>query len=222
MGGHVLLGTGIAPSFGGHKNQPSKWRHYVGGTAFLMASALFCFGWAGIPLNNIYYVDGFPQAVPTTDGWRSSRYGWSWWTIWMLGLNFLMPYFLSAALVNNKVPEYARIHYWLGGIMILLNVIIFLMLSVQWLFFCNGGSTYYASACNNIRWCCVHFAASPSAAQWCPNTMSCDPNFTTADLSRTLEFFVCWLFSILFVLWSWAHRRVNRDLRNYGVFGEKI
>jgi hypothetical protein len=217
----ILLGTGITPSFAKEaKGQPTGARHYVGGIVFVMASMLFCFYWCGFPLSNIYFTDGYTRfgTPPSPNNWESSRYTWLYWCVWLVTLNLLLPYLLSAALLNNTVPEYAKFHYWISFVFIWLNIINWIMLSIIWLFFCNGSGTYGNSACNSIYWCCVYFAASPTASQWCPNVGPCIPDVTS--LARNDEFFQAWLFAALFILWSWGHRKVARDLSEHGCFVE--
>jgi len=95
------------------------------------------------------------------------------------------------------------------------------MLSIQWLFFCNSSGSYYDVSCNDIRWCCVYFAASPLASTFCPNAAPCDPAFTSGDLHRNDEFYQAFLFSIFWSFISWGFRRLTKELTANGVFRER-
>lgn len=197
-------------------------RHFVGGTLFIMASMLFCWYWVAFPLSDMYFVDGYTRigTPPAPNNWKSSRYSWEWWHIWLLGLNMLLPYLLASAMLNNELPEWSRIHYFCARILLLVNTWAFVGLSVQWLFLCNNSLVPWATACNDKRWCGVYFASSVSAAEWCPNTTPFFPDVTGDQLSRSGEFFQAWLFSLLFILWALAHRAVNAGLRQSGMFQE--
>jgi hypothetical protein len=222
----MLLGTGISPSMDKSavaSGQQTSTRHYVGGVVFVMANMLLCFYFVAFPLNNMLFTCGYtqPGTPPSPGPWNCSRYTWQWWTVWLLTLNLLLPYLLSAALLNNTVPEYSRFLYWISWFMIWFNIAVLAMLLVQWLFFCNSGSSYYNSACNDIRWCCVYYAASPTASTWCPNTTPCIPNFGSGNLQRSDEFFQAVLFAGFWTLLAWAHRRLTKDLILQGVFMEQ-
>lgn len=222
----LLLGTGISPSVASSAADVpgyAKGRHYVQGTLFIMANMAICFYWAGFPLNNIYYACGYTQfgTPPAPGPWNCARYSWSWWTVWMLTLNLLLPYLLSAALLNNSVPEYARVLYWLSWFFIWYNLAILAMLLIQWLLMCNSSSSYGNTACNDIRYCCDFFGASATAATWCPNQSPCVPNVNTGDLQRSDEWFQMVIFSGIWTLLSWAFRRITKDLMQKGVFAEE-
>ncbi len=213
---YTIIGTGVAPSFSPtvHPKGAAKPRHYVVGSMFAMAFALCCFYWIAFPVNNMKITHG-PQQVNHID-WRSSRYTWGWANVYILVvLNLLLGYLWAAALLNNTVPEFAKLHKWVAKIFLVLNFVVFLMLSFQWLFYCNTGGSA-ASPCNDARWCCVHFGSNAEASHWCPNTNPCVPDVTA--IHRNDEFFQTWLFSIFFVLWSWAHASINKDFWREGVF----
>jgi hypothetical protein len=190
-------------------------RHYVGGTLFLFASVLFCWYWTAFPLNHVRFTHEYPQMglEPGPGPLKSSRYGLEWWLVWVLGLNWLLPYAWGAALLHSNYTEVAKLHLFVSRVALLLNLLALAVLSVSWFFLCNHGYVPYSTACNDLRWCCVNFPSD-----WCPNVGPCTPDVLASDLVRTGEFFQMWLFSLLFFLWALAHRTVNVDLRDYGVF----
>lgn len=216
-----LLQTGISPDLVGTTppGQP-KPRYYVHGTLFIMANMIICFYFVAFPLQNMYFACGYTaySTPPSPGPWNCARYTWQWWTIWLLTLNLLLPYLMSAALLNHKVPEISRFLYWISWLFVWLNIIILAMLLVQWLLFCNSSGSYYNTACNDIRWCCVLFSASPTAASWCTNGSPCVPN--PSSLQRSDEFFQAVIFSAVWSVLAWAFRRMTKDLTQKGVFAE--
>jgi len=119
----------------------------------------------------------------------------------------------AAALLHSNVTELSKLHLWVARVALLVNLVLVALLVVSWFFLCNNGYVPFSTACNDLRWCCVNF---PSP--WCPNVGPCTPNVFASDLVRTGEFFQMLIFSILFFLWALAHRTVNVDIRDYGVF----
>jgi hypothetical protein len=193
----------------------------VQAVVFLFANMILCFLWVAIPLNNMYFACGYTEFASARPGpWNCSRYFLPWWTVWLLTLNLLLPYLLSVALLNNGVPEYAKFLYWLAWFMIWYNIIVLLMLLFEWLLYCNGSGSYANTACNDIRWCCVYFSASPTAATWCPNQSPCDPAVSSGNLTRSTEWLITVIASAVWAVLSWAFRRLTKDLMMKGVFGE--
>ena len=211
------IGTGIPASFGKRDFQsPAKRGHYITGVFFVMASMFLYFHWVAFTLTNSPHVDGNTQHGPPSDGIpKSNRYEWEWWTIWLLTLNLLLPYLLAASLLNNTTTEYIKLHYSFSRyIGVGLNFIVFALLTVQWLIWCNGASGAQFSVCNDARWCCAH-----NDAEWCPNVV-CNPAVSTGDLRRSNVGFNHWLFSLLFLLHGLFSRGINSYLRNKGLFFE--
>lgn len=214
------ISSGVAPRFVPKGKHNNLWNKLILGVVFLIASSLFCWYWTGFPLNNMQFEYGFLRANtdrhPTQ--FRSSRYTWEWWSVWLLNLNWLLPYLLAASLLNNSTPDVAWAHRNVSTLGLLLNLAVFAMLTVQWFVFCNNAS-YPGHACNDRRWCCVNYA-NTEGAFWCPNTNAthCTIAITGSELTRSDPFFQAWLFSILFFLWAWTHKVIGRKLYNDGVF----
>lgn len=218
-----LIGTGISPKqIDSGNGIRVKYRHFVGAALFTMASLLFCWYFVSFPLQNLKFTHGYPRfgTPPSPNSFRSDRYTWGWVFIYiMTALNVMLPFLLSAALMNNTMPEISKLHYFFSRITALLSIVCFIGMSVVWLFFCNRYFPDY-SFCHDPRHCCVYFASTLENTKWCPNTVPCDPNVTSGQLTRTDEFFQVWLFSLLFSFWALGHRAVNKDMRGYGMWRE--
>ncbi len=209
-----LIGSGIAPSFAKDEHPPGAAhpRHFVTGTLFAIAFGIFCFYLIAFPINNLRIAHEY-QITGTFLSSRFTLFGW--WPIYLLSLNLLLGYLWTASLLNNNVPEFSKMHAWIAKWSIVFNFVEFVLLTVIWLFYCNSGYTA-ASPCNDIRWCCAFFATS----SWCPNITPCAPDIVSSQLMRNDEFFQIWLWSLIFIFWSFAHRSVNKSFREAGVFKE--
>lgn len=198
-----------------------KWRHYVEATLFLLANIVFIWYWVGFPLNNSYYLNGYPRfgTPPSPNNYLSSRYSYEWWCQWLVGLNIILPFLFSDALLYNNLREFADLHYHCSRFAQFYNLVVFIMLSINWLLFCNSGSFPNFTMCSSPVWCCVYFASSFQDSMWCPNVTPCVPNVTS--LSVTSAFFQTWLFSLLFILWSFLHEGINSRFTTYSVFRSK-
>lgn len=223
-----LIGTGATPqsrSVSASERQIGsrvKYRHFVGTTLFIIASAVFCFYFIAFPLVKLRFTHGYPRfgTPPSPNIFKSDRYTWGWVFIYLLtAVNLMLPYLLAIAVVNNTMPEISKLHYFITRISIVLSMIVFIGLSVSWLLFCNRFFPQY-SYCHDLDWCCAYFSSSVEASQWCPNTTPCMPDVTSRMLSRPDAFFQTWLFSLLFAFWGLAHRAVNIDLKGYGLWRE--
>lgn len=193
-----------------------KSRHYAQTAAFIFCSALFCFCYFAFILLALQFQNGYTNVGNAPPGiWNSARYNWQWWAVWCLSLNLLLPYMLAMALCNNTMSEYADLHGTVAQISYITNIFAFIILSGSWFFACNTGWSAYDSSCNDVRYCCVFFADNPG---WCPNFNFCTPNVSASQLMRSSPFFGAWLFSLLFLLWTWGHLKINRAMRRRGLF----
>ena len=114
--------------------------------------------------------------------------------------------------MNNGIEEYGRMHRFLSTFNVASNFVIFIFLTIMWIFFCDNGGSGAMSACNDYRWCCVYF---PSV--WCPNTIPCTPAVTAAELSRNGEMWQHWFLCIPFFVLAWWSITYNDDLREFSV-----
>lgn len=207
------IGRGVSP-----KQQPPPsggdvpLRRYVTATLFLLMNMAVSFYWTAFPLVNSIFYDGHPHAgtPPSPGPHMSARYTWDWWMVWLLGLNIFVPFLFALALTNNSIEEYTRLHRFFSQMAMILNLVVAIMLSVQWLFGCNGTTRWFGNQCSDYRWCCVNF---PSV--WCPNTTPCTPAVT--DLYRNSEQLQHWVFSFVFGVLAFWNASINKDLREFGV-----
>jgi hypothetical protein len=216
------IGVGYSPVFlapiESYDAVRAKTRHFVQATAFNMLSMLFCVLYFGLVLLPTQFQDGYINVGNQPPGvWQSARYTWTWWGIWLIGLNVLLPLMFASALTNNTMPEIAKLHYFVSRLALLANFISFVILSIIWLFFTNYSYTGWNTAGNDIHWCCAYFASNPT---WCTNFGLCTPDVQPGQLHRSEPFFLCWLFTFLFFLWCLGHRSMNRTMREYGLFQE--
>lgn len=186
-------------------------RRYVNIYAFVFFNLCFFFYWYAFPLANTIFYDGIPQ-IGTSNTYVSARYGWDWWHLWLLCLNFFIPISLVWAVANADVEEWTRIHRWFSVTAIRINLWVFVVLSVRWIFFCNSPFSAGLTACNDYRWCCVFYPNT-----WCSNGVPCTPGVTYGDLSRNLEMTQHWAFSLVFFLFSLWNVQINTDMRDFKV-----
>lgn len=196
----------------------AKTRHYVQSTIFTMCSILFCILYFGLIVVNLQFQDGYVNVGNAPPGiWQTARYSWTWWGIFLIGLNVMLPILFSFALANNTMPEWSKIHYFVSRLSFAVNFVSFFILSIIWLFFTNYSYSAWNTAANDIHWCCAFFADNPT---WCANFGLCNPDIQPSQLHRSDSFFLCWLFSLLFALWGLGFRSMNRSMREYGLFQE--
>lgn len=194
-------------------------RHYVGGTIFIIFSTLVFFYWAAFPLNNTIFQNGYPSLSSELPGpFKSSRYHYEWWLIWILTLNALLPLLLAFCLTENKVEEYARFHGFLAALLLIANVIVGLLLLISWCIRCNTAYSAASSWCNDYRWCCANFGLNQEAIERCPNTTPCVPDVMSSMLSVNGEYVQHMVFSLIFFLMALSHLGVKDSLAKFGIF----
>lgn len=188
-------------------------RRYIQVFVFIFAYTGFWFYWGAFVLINTQYTDGNPQLGTPGTSYLSARYNlWDWWPVWALGLNVLLPLSLAMAVADNTVEEWARLHRWFCSASFGVNIVVFLWLTVAWGVVCNNAYSGAHSACNDGRWCGVHY---PSP--WCPNNSPFTPPVSSGDLTRNQEMTTHWAFALVFLLLGTWHRSFNDDLREFGV-----
>jgi len=186
--------------------------YYVGGTLFAFFAAVVCFYWAGFTLVNTVYTHEYTSL----NSFNSSRYNWmDWWTVWLLTFNVALPLLFAFALTNNGVGLWARIHKTFAYLVILANLYVLVVLSIQWAFFCNSSNSGRYSACNDYQWCGVYFGQPDGR---CSNGAPFIPPITYRDLSRNREMTEHWIYCFVFQVFAVFHIMVNRDFKEYGIF----
>jgi hypothetical protein len=222
----ALIGSGYSPSVptlqqwnnNDSTPAPASFHQYVWATTFCFLTAGLWYLWS-ISLINTVHVDGIPQLGTTPSygnvypfGYLTSRYGWDYWCIQILGWNAALPMTLAFALANNKVDTWRSVHAFFAKWLIFANFVIFLILSWRWLVYCNTPYSAMQSACNDFRWC---GAGWPSP--WCPNGGPFTPPVSFSDLSRNFEMQMHWIFSLVFLVLACWHLSQNQTLVMEGV-----
>lgn len=170
-------------------------------SVFVTLTMIVYWSWAAFPLNNANFQDGYIN-TPIGRFYKSSRYGFEWWIVWLMGLNFLVPYTLCGALVNNlhvingRNP-WAVIHRLFAGLAMLLNLVVVICFAIMWVTMCNLSWSPWASLCNDPRWCCEF-----NNPEWCVNGgFMCLPNpGWDGLLHRSEPFFQCFIYAIVFLV----------------------
>jgi len=201
------------------RRDPTR-RHFIGGTIFIIFSALVFFYWAGFPLNNTVYEHGYPSLASELPGpFKSSRYHYEWWLVWILSLNALLPLLLAFSLTDNRVEEYARLHGFLAALLLVANGIVGILLLISWCIRCNTVYSAASTWCNDYRYCCAQFGNGiQETIDRCPNTTPCSPDVMTNELSVNGEYVHHMVFSLVFFLMALAHLGVKDSLSKFGVF----
>lgn len=213
-----LIGRGLSPPGSDRSGAPEEVlqipaRVFISATCFAFATAALYFFWLAFPLINTQYTHGYPLLGAELPGpFRSARYEWNWWSMYILTWNALVPMSFVMALTHNRLKEWANIHKLICLLALLANVVAFVMLTVEWIGFCDTGYSGYHSNCNNDLWCC-YFAGN----DWCPNA-PCVFSVALGDLTRNWEATVSWWMSLAFGVVAFLHILYNVNLRrDYGL-----
>ena len=212
---------GAQPGIGATTNRrnPTR-RHFIGGVVFIIFNLLIFAYWAAFPLLNTQFFHGYGALGTTSAEFRSARYGWDWWTIWLLTLNGLCPFLLAMALTENRVQEFSKAHGFVSSLLILVNIWCFAVLSIRGCAYCNREGTPGSTACNSDLYCGVYYGASENQ-QWCLNNVPFNPPVTASRLKKNSQYFQHWLFSIFFFILSFWNLGILKELTGYGIFSSE-
>lgn len=219
------IGSGYSPDAGAPLLQygnndtrpaPAPLRQYIGASVLVFVTGGIYFYWLVFALVPTIFTDGVPQlGTPTTiaggTGYLTTRYGWDWWCIWVLGAHAVLPMMLAYALANNKVDNWRRLHEFFCKLLMFATLVVFLILTWRWAFYTNTPYSGHSPG-NDYRWPCVYF---PSP--WAPNNAPCIPNYTASDLVRNNEMLQHWVFSLVFIVTAAWHYNENGFLVELGV-----
>ncbi len=210
--------SGFVPSFSeplGSRNR-YKTQRVFGVSLFLFASALFMFYCIAFPLTNMKVPHGFTSP----NNWRSSRYTFTWWMVYLASLNLLLPMLLICALVDPDVPEIIRTHHFLSWCGRYVNFGALIVVCAIWALACNNGY-WPSSLCNDARYCCAHYNDNDDVKAWCPNRATCSSligyDFSAGNMHRNDEWFQVCIGYLFFTALSFANQAINRNLRRDGV-----
>lgn len=222
------IGKGISPESGepvsetedsqGESSIPT--RAFYMATLFIFFTGAFYWVWLSIYGVNTIFFEGYPQLGTLLPGTLySTRYTRVyWWAVYLLTWNGLAPMMLAMALTYNRLREWAQAHEFVCTWLFLLNIIVFVILTVFWIISCNSAYSGASTAANDYHYCCVFW---PN--EWCPNNGPCtfNPPFaltSSSQLSRNSEMTAHWAFSLVFILLNFWSMKYNENLRrNYGV-----
>jgi len=224
--GPSLISEGVYPDLKidaasvSNKQFGIKTRHFVWATLFVIGSTLFYMYPIIVCMLNAKFIADYPNVSPRV--FVSSQYSFEWWLCCILSWNILLPYCLALALVNNNVPEWASLHVFLARIFSLVNLVLLILLGIDWLFLCNNGFYPSSTFCNDPRYCCVYFGSSQTNLEWCPNSSPCIPDVSGSSLYRSDEFFQVFIFCLLFWILSYSNKAVNEQLAKFGFFRESF
>ena len=222
----IIIGEGVTPDLRINsttitsKQFGIKSRHFIWGSMFIVASTLFYMYPIIVCMLNAQFPANYENISPRV--FVSSQYGYEWWLLCILSWNILLPYALALAMVNNTIPEWGNLHHYMSRLLTLVNLVLFILLSVDWLFLCNNGFVPWSTLCNDPRYCCVYFGSSQINMEWCPNASPCTPDVSGSSLYRSDDFFQLWLFCLLFWLMAFSNKAINEQLAKYGFFRESI
>lgn len=166
--------------------------------------------WACFPLLNTIYSweDG-------TGAHTDFRYRASWWFIFLIALNLVLPYLGFLVLANPYNVSRSDLYFIFSIVLIFVNVVAIAAFTFYWLFYTN---TVYTGKepFNDYRWCCVFFIDHP---ELCPNNgfFPCMPSVASTDLVVNTEFILHWITSIIFFVFAIWHYAINKLFHVTGV-----
>ena len=211
---HQLVGRGLSPPGSDRTGAPEEvlyipGRTFISATCFLFATGALFFWWLAMPLINTQYFAGYPQLGSALPGaYRSSLYEWNWWAMFMITWNALVPMSFAMALTHNRLKEWANLHKVISLLAMLVNLVAFVMLLVEWIGFCDNGISGGHTNCNNYEYCCYFFGTD-----WCPNNAACVFPVSLGDLTRNFEASASWYMTIAFGVVAYLNLLYNETLR---------
>jgi hypothetical protein len=169
--------------------------------------------YAAFILVNMNYTYGYTQMrLPPSPGpFNSARYGYPWAMSYMLWFNVLGPLTLLAGLAEIQYKSRLTANYAINWLLLFANVVAFASFLGIWIGYCNQGYSF-GSPCDSPLNCCVNFGSSLGMV-YCPTASGCTPNVTWSQLSRWNPFFLSFLWSLFFALYSFFGFTVNKQLR---------
>ena len=177
---------------------------------FNVISIILIIAWACFPLLNTVYA-----WANSTGELVSVNYRASWWFVFLIGLNVLLPYLSFLVLMNPKQTSRSDLYFVFSILLIFVNVVLIAAFLFYWLFYTD---TVYTGKepFNDYRWCCVYFIDHP---ELCPNNalIPCNPAVASTDLDVNTEFVLHWVASGVFFVFSVFHYAIGRLFHIEGV-----
>jgi hypothetical protein len=163
-------------------------------------------------LININIVNGYPtmRNSGSPGNFFSSRYGYMWGMCFVMAFNLLNPTILLFGMSDLRFRGRLNIHFVFLILLVIANVLVFISLSGIWIAYCNNdwGIT---SICTDPKACC-NFYTSPNGITFCANTENCSQFPPGSSLMRTDAYFLLFLWSLFFGLYTFFGFAINKNL----------
>ena len=178
----------------------------------LVWSLLGCilwYGWAGFILLNVNIPCGYnSMRLPPSPGpYYCSRYGFQWGLFYFMWYNWVPCILLVLGVVLVKSRTILSIHFLVNVVIIFGNLVCFFcLLGIMW-GWCNNFASF-GSPCNAPVNCCVN-GASSFALGWCNTPGVCTPQVSFSQLSASDPFYLSWLWTVFFILYSFFSFGLN-------------
>ena len=171
---------------------------------------ILCYIYISFILVNMNYTYDFTQMrLPGSPGqFHSSRYGYPWAMSYLLFFNILNPITLMAGVSEIQYKSRLRMNNAFNFLLLVANILAFFSFLGIWIGYCNTGYSF-GSPCDSPLNCCVNYASSLGIT-YCPVTAGCT---STVSLSRWNPFFISFLWSLFFGLYSFFTFSINSNLR---------
>ena len=145
-------------------------------TAAKVLAVVFTLAWAGFV--GVFWLNsnvqhGYPKfgSPPVPGDFLSYRYTWEYFLFAIIGLQWIVPYLVAAALVNVRYSLVAEIgKFIVAGVGIATGIMVVLIYFLQG---CTCNSAFHLkNLCTEPRACCEIYS---TALELCPNVMDCAP-----------------------------------------------
>lgn len=143
---------------------------------------------------------------------NNARYGYPWAMHYMLYFNMLGPITLLAAVGEIQHRSRLRINKAINWLLMLANIVAFFSLIGIWIAYCDNGWSF-GSPCDDPANCCVNYGSSLGLT-YCPVTAGCTYVTSWSQLTRWTPFFLSFLWSLFFGLYTFFSFSVNDALKN--------
>jgi hypothetical protein len=141
----------------------------------------------------------------------TARYGYMWGMCFLMVFNVLNPFLLSNAVSDMRYRGRLNFHLIFSFALLIADALVFVSLSVIWIFYCNSDPSLM-SICTDPRACCSYYS-SANGIPFCPNTENCSQFPPGSSLMRTDPFFLLFLWSLFFGIYTFIGFAINKNLK---------
>lgn len=178
-----------------------SYRLYIVSIVFVCISIVLILVWSGIFVLNLRYQQWRP-VVPLGDLILDTRYQLTWWLIFPLAFNLLLPYALLSALAKKESLVRFDLHYVLSWILFFIDLLILIALILLSIFYYNSLWSVGDPLADPIA-CCRYSAELPSVC-----FSGCPPGI--ADSLSGASFGVQIAFAAVFLVFTGFNLGINR------------